>query len=396
MQIKTEKAQRWLFLAAFFLGFWRMSALMMGQSGMQPLTMDDCYWMNYIVLGLALCAILLRGWNIFDLVLCAFSACTYSWAEFNEFSIMVLLLVVARGLDQRWLVQIWFGMHLVLVCLCAVFYPMLYLQGSPHATVTMGNGFERYNFFFNHCNGFGLTVAFCALAFAFLYYEKVHYVWTNLALLGSAALCWFGPKCKTAALILILCTSLLAMYRFLPKLFRVVMWVGVPGVLILAFGLVLGYYWGLIPPNQWILSAGTFSARFVDAAVALKLYSPTLFGQGIYNIEQYVEVAQFAKTTCFDFGMLRIFVRFGIFGGTVFYGTVFATMYRVLKRREWLKALMIFLMMTYCTMEWIPFTTMFPLMFANNVFDFKKKRFLRFGRYGVRARSGASAEVTER
>lgn len=392
MRIKTEKAQQWLFLAAFFLSFWRMSGLMMGQSGIHPITMEDCQWLNYLVLGIALCAILLRGWNVFDLILCAFSACTYSWTEFNEFSVMVLLLVVARGLDHQWLVRVWFGMHLVLVVLCTVCYPICYLRGSPSATVTMGDGFERYNFFFNHCNGFGLTLAFCALAFAYLYYEKVHYALTNLVLLGAGALCWFGPKCKTAAMILVLSAVLLAVYRFLPKLFQFGMWVGVPAVLLLAFGLVLGYYWEIIPPYQQILSADTFTARFVDAAVALKLYSPTLFGQGIYNVEQYVEVAQFARVTCFDFGMLRIFVRFGIFGGAVFYGAVLATMYRVLKRREWLKAMMIFLMMTYFTMEWIPFTTMFPMLFANDIFDFRWKG---FGRYGLRARTRVSPEVTE-
>ena len=391
MQIKTEKAQQWLFLAAFFLSFWMQCAIMMQMSYVLPLGLEEWEGLYYVVMGLAWCAILLRGWTVLDLVLFAVSLFTYFPGDFNEFGILMLLLVVARGLDQRWLVQVWFGMHLVVLALCTVLYPIFYRLGSYHATVLVAptNGGIRYNFFYTHCNGFGMTVAFCALAFVFLYYGKsrIRYALSNLVLLGAGALCWFGPKCKTAAVILAFSMILLALYRFLPRLFQFGMWVGLPAVLALAFGLVLGYYWGIIPPDKEILSAGTFTARFVDAAVMMKLYPLTLFGQGIYELEQFVEIDQFARLTCFDFGLLRIVVRFGVFGAVTFYGAVFAAIYRVLKRREWLKAMMIILMILYCTMEWIPFTTMFPLLFANDVLDFRRGPFLRYGRYGIRAQA---------
>lgn len=400
MRIKTEKAQQWLFLAAFFLSFWMQCAIMMQMSYVHPLTLEDWEWLYYAVLALSWCAIMLRGWNVLDLILCAISLFTYVPGDFNQFGILMLLLVVSRGLDQRWLIQVWFGMHMVLVALCTILYPIFFRLGSYHATVLVAptNGGIRYNFFFTHCNGFGMTVAFCALAFVFLYYgkESVRYVLSNLVLLGGGGLCWFGPKCKTAAMILILSAVMLAVYRLLPKLFRFGMWVGLPVVLVLAFGLVFGYYFGVIPPNYEILSANTFTARFVDAAVMMKLYPLTLFGQGIHVLEQFVEIDQFARVTCFDFGLLRIVVRFGIFGAVVFYGAVIAATYRVLKRQEWLKAMMIILMMIYCTMEWIPFTTMFPLLFANDVFDFKWKPLLRYGRFGIRAQTAPQVEGAER
>lgn len=396
MRSKIEKAQQWIFLAAFFLYFWRLYAFMMEYSWLIPIDLNERKWLYYAVLALSGCAMLLRGWNVLDMIIYAFSFCVYYSVQFNDFSVIVLFLIVARGLDTRWVVKIWFGMHSVLVILCVLLYPYFYSTGASCAKVMhSGSGAIRYTFFFNHCNGIGVTVAFWALAFVFLYYKRVPYLVSNAVLLGAAAFCFFAPKSKTATGILILCMALLALWRYLPNAFRVLMWIGLPGLLILVIGIVGGYYYGIIPPDYALFSADTYTARFVDAAVALKLYRPTLLGQNIYNIEQFVQVDQFARVTCFDMGLLRIFVQFGIVGGVIFYGAVFRSMWCALRKEKWLQAIMILLMMIYFVMEWLPFGVMFPLLFANDVFDVRFKPLLRYGRYGLRAKAYGPESAVE-
>lgn len=395
MRIRTERAQQWFFLAALFLGFLHVCAFMLESSGVFRIDYMERVPLLNIMLGLAACAIFLRGWNFIDLLLLAFAYRTTFAGDYNEFAFLILFFIVARGLDERWLVRAWLGMYLVLLVFCTVCYPFYYLTGSSHATVTMGGDVVRYNFFFNHCNGYGLLVACCALAFVYIYYEKIRYLWINLTLLGAVLLCWFGPKCKTAAMILILCACLLAMWRYVPKLFQVAMWIGLPLLVVVICGIVFGYYWGIIPPDYEILSANTFTARFVDAAIALILYPLNLLGQMIPTIGMVVEVGAFNRLTWLDLGHVRLLIRFGLVGGAVFYTVVFVGMARLLKRREWLKAIMIFLMMTYFTMEWIPFTYMFPLIFAGNAFCVRWKPFLRYSRYGLRAQNCGPERAVE-
>lgn len=395
MRIRTERAQQWLFLAALFVCFLRMCGYVMEYAYVLPISMQARAHLLSILFVLAVCAMLLRGWTVLDVLLLLFAVMTSAIWDYNDFGTMVLFWVVARGLDKRWILQAWFGMHLVVIALCVTIYPILYAMGSPHANVTMNGTVSRYCFFFNHCNAFGYAVAFFTLAFVYLYYTKISFALMNLVLIAVSVFCWFAPKCKTATMILILCMCLLLLYRYLPRLFRLGMWIGVPAVLLLSFGLVACYYWGIFSQSEYILSADTFSARFIDAAAALKLYTLNLFGQEIYNIEQYIEVAQFARVTCFDMGYVHVFVRFGIVGGITFLGTVIWSMYHAVRRQDWLQSIMIFLMVVYFTMEWIPFTMMFPLLFANDLFDVKCKPLLRYSRYGLRAKPCGSERAVE-
>lgn len=307
----------------------------------------------------------LQGTNVIEVCICIFGI--YSYYITRDVTIMfyILTILASKNIVKNEIVKFYFVIQSVVLVPCIVLYPLFYLAGSPYAVASTIDGRVRHFFLFAHPNNFAIQVVFWVLAYIYLKFEKTSDLHKYILLFVTSIFLLIYPNSQTAALSLIIFALLLMFWRYGRIVWKYFIKIGLVMIFIISIYITWTFYTGQTNGFTSMIS-GTFESRFIGAAAALKLYPINLFGQALPDLGKLIQLDGKWITLWADLAYIRIFIEFGIIGGSIFLWLLFKTIYMDIKSRDYKELLFLSIVCIYAVSEWAAFSipTVFPLLFT--------------------------------
>lgn len=279
----------------------------------------------------------------------------------------VALMIAVQPKDTNRLIRTYMYVNAVILAICIPLYFLLHALGSPIAALSYIDGRSRYNFFFSHPNNMAAQLTFTILAFLYLYRNRIPYWISNIISIISALFIYFFPNSQTTTVLLVLYMVMRFAIRYArslsQKMFRYVL----PIALIVAVLLVYAYSTGSTELLSRFIK-GTFESRFTSAAVAIKLYSLTLFGTSMPEIGTMFLFNGQWITFWLDMAYIRVIFACGIVGTIIFIYYFAKGIHIHLLQRNFEVLVLLMIVLFYAMSEWtaLSITTVFPLLFLKS------------------------------
>lgn len=315
-------------------------------------------------------SMLYRKIDIKDITLCVYGLLTYFISKEVTFLYFLFVIVASKGIEKDKIILFWLKLQTGILGFCIIFYPIFLLFGSPYAVANVIDGRLRYYFFFSHPNNFGISLAFCVMAYIYVHYRKLSYNKVNIILILSAIFIYIFPNSRSAALALFIFMLFLFLMRNMPLIWKI----GMTFILPALFMFSIFFVWRIF--RGGILLNNNFVSRFMGISAMLNIYPLNIFGHYIDQIGKLVNFQNNWINLWGDVAYIRIFITFGIVGGIFFLKKLSFALYTYLKEGEYLRVNLLAIVCIYGVLEWSAFQIMisFPLIFIADALDQKKIR----------------------
>lgn len=331
------------------------------------------YWLGIL---LVILAALLKGISCIEILLIIY--CCVSFILIHDatlFSFLVLTITVKKS-NMDNILRLFLRIQVLVLSICIIVYPVLLELGSPYAKISYitGRSVTRYNFFFSHPNNFAIQCVFTVLAYIYLYRDKLSYYKTNIIILFLILFLLIFPKSQTAVIVLIIYLVVRFMIKYAKLIWKPFIKFLFPIISVCISILVYMNYKGMeFPFLDYIM--GTFSARFLGAAMSFHIYKVNLFGNYLNEIGNTLYIDGQWNTFWFDLAYIRMLVAFGIVGAFIFYYIFLKGLIMHMREKNYMVLSLLVVVMVYAISEWTAFSTMtvFPLLFCNIVFQSEDK-----------------------